>query len=351
MLSFQHEIFLRQLFVMNKIIYNTDWAKENISMPELLRYFGHQPVFLRQRGNEYWYISPFRYEKEPSFHTSYIGGKWIWNDFGRGDVQGNGTVIGFMQLHENIDVKSALQLLKGMFPNRGRAVSTEALRLTPLFKDVELAVPSNTKNGKDETLVIRDIKEQIWNKALIGYLAGERGIDHKLAKRYLRHVRFENTSNGQEYDTLGFINESGDFECRDKYFKGILRSPSSENLNAAKDISFISGSYHKDKVAVFEGFMDFLTVLTIKNVPVLPVDVIVLNMVNMRRRALDFIKTSNYCQVYTFFDNDRTGEKTTNLFLEELGSVVNPQNHLYFGAKDYNHYYQSQKNKKNVRTT
>lgn len=323
-----------------KIIYNTAWAKENISMPELLRCFGHQPVFLKQSGNEYWYISPFRYEKTPSFHTSYIGGKWIWNDFGRGDVTGSGTVIGFTMLHENVDVKGALQLLKAMFPNRGRAVSLDALRLTPLFKNVDLA--TETAKPASESLVVREIKEQIWHKGLIGYLAGERRIDYKLAKRYLRHIRYENTTTNQQYDTLGFINESGDFECRDKYFKGILKTPSATDRRAAKDISFIPGDDHSS-VAVFEGFMDFLTVLTIKGVEVLPVDVIVLNMVNMRRRALGFIKETGYQAVYTFFDNDDAGAKTTKLFQEELGTLVQPQNHLYSGYKDYNQYWQTTK--------
>ena len=321
-----------------KIIYNTDWAKENVSMPELLRCFGHQPVHSAQRGNELWYISPFRYEREPSFHTSYVGGKWIWNDFGRGDVQGKGTVIGFIQLHENTDVKGALQLLKNIFPNRGRAVSLEALRLTPLFKDVELASPQATSTGKDETLIIREVKEQIWHKGLIGYLAGERRIDHKLVKPYLRHICYENSSNGQLYDTIGLVNESGDYECRDKYFKGILKAPDGVTRNAAKDISYIPGQ-EKSRLAVFEGFMDFLTVLTIKKVAVLSVDVIILNMVNMRRRALDFIKTSGYSEVFTFFDNDEAGEKTTQLFEEELGSIVRPQNHLYQAYKDYNEYW------------
>ena len=308
-------------------------------MPELLRWFGHEPVRSSQRGNEYWYISPFRYEKEPSFHTSYLGGKWIWNDFGRGDVQGNGTVIGFMQLHENVDVKGALQLLKNMFPNRGQAVSLEALRLMPLFKNVELIEPNIFSSEGSERLVIQNIKEGIQNRALIGYLAGDRKIDHKLAKRYLRTIQYENTETGQRYHTLGFVNESGDYECRDKYFKGILKSPSATDRKAAKDISYIPGN-DQSRVAVFEGFMDFLTVLTIKKTEVLPVDVIVLNMVNMRKRALDFIRSFTYEQIYTFFDNDRAGEKTTQLFAEELGDRVLPKNHLYRGFKDYNHYLQ-----------
>ena len=77
--------------------YNAQWAKENISMPELLSCFGHEPVESRYNGRELWYISPFRYEKEPSFHTTHKYGKWIWNDFGRSDVEWNGTVIGFFR--------------------------------------------------------------------------------------------------------------------------------------------------------------------------------------------------------------------------------------------------------------
>lgn len=308
-------------------------------MPELLRCFGHQPVRTTQRGNEYWYISPFRYEKESSFHTSYLGGKWIWNDFGRGNVQGNGTVIGFVQLHENLDVKGTLQLLKSMFPNRGRPVSLDALRLTPLFKDIELAGSSKVDIKGQETLQILQIKEQIWNKALIGYLAGERQINHRLVRPYLRHIHYQNTATGQSYDTLGFVNESGDYECRDKYFKGILKAPSASNQQAAKDISYIQGR-DQDRIVVFEGFMDFLTMLTIKKTEIPPIDVIVLNMVNMRKRALDFIKQNHYKQVYTFFDNDRAGEKTTQLFREELGDCIQPQNHLYKNFKDYNQWWQ-----------
>lgn len=322
-----------------KIIYNTDWAKENISMPELLRFFGHEPVRLGNRGTEYWYISPFRYEKQPSFHTSYLGNKWIWNDFGRGDVQGNGTVIGFLKLHENVDVSGALQLLKSMFPNRGIPISVEAMKAMPLFKAVDLAMPNQQKMASDK-LLIRDIKEQGWNKALIGYLSGERKVNYKLARRYLRAIDYENTETGKIYHTLGFNNESGDFECRDKYFKGILKTPSAMDRNAAKDISFIPGQEHT-KVAVFEGFMDFLTVLTIKGEEVLPIDAIVLNMANMRKRALDFILNADYQEVFTFFDNDNAGEKTTQVFVDGLGAIVKPQNHLYSDYKDYNEYWQN----------
>lgn len=320
-----------------KIIYNSDWAKENVSMPDLLSCFGHEPVRLARHGMEYWYISPFRYEKEPSFHTSYLGGKWIWNDFGRGDVKGSGTVIGFLQMHESVDVSGALQILKNLFPHKGRAVSTLELKSLPMFRNITLSEKPRADNPIEEKLVVREVKEQVWNKGLIGYLTGERRINHKLALKYLRTICYENTETGKQYETLGFINESGDYECRDKFFKGILKSPGAEDRNTAKDISYIPGS-EKGRVAVFEGFMDFLSVLTIKDVPVLSVDVIILNMVNMRKRAIDFIRQSSYEKIYTFFDNDSAGEKTTQMFLDEpdLSGKVFPQNHLYEGYKDYN---------------
>ena len=322
--------------------YNSQWAKENISMPALLSCFGHEPVESRNNGRELWYISPFRYEKQPSFHTTNVGDKWIWNDFGRGDVKGSGTVIGFLELHENVDVSGALKILKNLFPNKGRAVSFESLKHTPLFKNISLAVPKTASDSPEDALVIKDIKDRILDKNLIGYLAGERKIDHRNAVKYLKQIEYENIKTGKTYHTLGFENDAGDFECRDKYFKGILKSPSSAHSKATKDISYIPGR-SKDRIAVFEGFMDYLSVLTQKGTPVLAVDIIVLNMVNMRRRAIDFIKQEDYQEIYTFFDNDQSGEKTTQMFLDEpqLKGRVEPQNHLYKDHKDYNQYLQS----------
>lgn len=323
-----------------QIIYNAQWAKENIAMPDLLRVFGHEPIRSAKQGNEYWYISPFRYEKEPSFHTFYLGGKWIWNDFGRGDIQGSGTIIGFLELHENVNVSGALKLLKELFPTRSQVVQPSELKRMPLSRDISINSRKEEATLTPEKLVIQEIKDHVWDKGLIGYLVGERKIDHKLALPYLKHIIYENTETGKLYNTLGFENESGDFECRDKFFKGIIKNPEAKNRGLAKDISYIPGR-DKSRVAVFEGFMDFLTVLTLKQEPVLAVDVVVLNMVNMRKRAIDFIRQASYDQVFTFFDNDSSGEEATQLFLDEYDTNVKSQNHLYKGYKDINNFWQT----------
>ena len=55
---------------------NSEQAKK-LSLPDIMSRLGYEPTEITKGGAEYWYCSPFRKEKEPSFHTSYLGGKWI----------------------------------------------------------------------------------------------------------------------------------------------------------------------------------------------------------------------------------------------------------------------------------
>jgi ATP-dependent Lon protease len=67
---------------------------------------GYHPVKVTDNRNEFWYNSPFRVEKEPSFHISFLGGKWIWKDFG--DI--GGTIVDFAMRYQNdCNVKEALE--------------------------------------------------------------------------------------------------------------------------------------------------------------------------------------------------------------------------------------------------
>ncbi|MEL6945651.1 MAG: hypothetical protein AAFO82_23590 [Bacteroidota bacterium] len=87
---------------------NSTEAKK-LSLPDIMAHLGYQPIKVVKNGLELWYNSPFRAEKAPSFHTSFLGGKWIWNDFG----DKGGTVIDFVMRHENyFSVGQALQFLE-----------------------------------------------------------------------------------------------------------------------------------------------------------------------------------------------------------------------------------------------
>jgi 5S rRNA maturation endonuclease (ribonuclease M5) len=94
--------------------------------------------------------------------------------------------------------------------------------------------------------------------------------------------------------------------------------------------------------------MDFLTCLTIQNNDSMDGDVVIINSTSLKKRALEFIKSGNYKEVYTYFDNDKAGEKALQLFKAELPkATVIPCNHLYEGYKDYNSSWQELIKEKN----
>lgn len=120
-------------------------------------------------------------------------------------------------------------------------------------------------------------------------MVGEWGINYKLVLKYFKYIKYKNFKIGKIYDMLGFENDLGDYECRDKYFKGIFKVLNFENISVVKDIIYIFGR-DKFSFVIFEGFMDFFLVFIRKGEVVFVFDVVILNMINMRRRVIDFIK-------------------------------------------------------------
>ena len=90
------------------------------------------------------------------------------------------------------------------------------------------------------------------------YLTEERCIDLEKAKPFLKCISYE--VRGQHYQTIGFANQSGGYELRDSgSFKGTV---------APKDITPVFTDKITDRmkpVCVFEGFMDFLSFLSMKD--------------------------------------------------------------------------------------
>ncbi len=76
---------------------NCDEANQ-IDMTDYLSSLGYEPTKIR--GNDYWYLSPFRQEKEASFKINRC--KNIWYD--RGLAKG-GNVIDFVTEHYRYNVR------------------------------------------------------------------------------------------------------------------------------------------------------------------------------------------------------------------------------------------------------
>jgi len=290
---------------------NTEQAKK-IPLSKIMERLGFIPVKVEKNGSDIWYNSPFRNEKESSFHINII--KNIWYDFGLGK---GGTVIDFGQEMINGNVSASLQYLEQF-----SSIPKTSFKYTQ-------ATSNNNINHNEASNFSLVKATEIQSPALKRYLK-ERCISINTADKFLKEVHFENT-NGKQYYGLGIENKSGGFEVRNKFMKASV---------GQKNISIIQGEIPQNEISVFEGFFDFLSYVEDKKLSVDGVgDNIILNSLSFHQQAINFIKDGNYERTYTYFDNDVSGEKATDKFFEELLTVT-PKNKIYQPHQDYNEYLQ-----------
>lgn len=300
---------------------NSTEAKK-LSLPDIMASLGYQPIKVMKNGMELWYNSPFRAEKDPSFHTSFLGGKWIWNDFG----DKGGTVIDFVMRHEN-------------YYNVG-----QALKYLERFENKNLSFSFQQKKGRAESKVRSFERElefisakPIQNPLIISYLTKERFLDRKIALAYLEEVKYKNLNNQKEYFAFGMKNLSEGYEIRvatDKYpFKSAL---------IKKDISHIQGIRNNKIVNLFEGMTDFLSLLTMMKTDNLLGDSIIMHSTKLLQRTKKFIEQQQYQSINAFLDNDKTGEKAVKELSQYFGDTVSDQSQLYLPHKDFNELLQSE---------
>ncbi|MCX6315964.1 MAG: toprim domain-containing protein [Bacteroidetes bacterium] len=263
------------------------------------------------------YLSPYRPEKTPSFFV--YAGDNRWYDYG--DARG-GDVIDLVQCYlesqqVGATVSDALRWLKNMIAYQP---------ITPV--SVPDAYPACA--GKDQTLVFKNA-EPLKHTGLIRY--GEsRGIPPSILKQYLEQVSFLNRNSGKTLIALGMRNESKGYDVRNPNFKGCIRT---------KDISFIRGTIPKPPgIHVFEGFMDFLSVITQRNGKPFDDDALILHSLNCMQKGTAYLRHYGYEQCFTWFDNDEPGRKAIAVWDEfcsnEPGLKHIPQNLHYAPYKDVN---------------
>ena len=165
------------------------------------------------------------------------------------------------------------------------------------------------------------------------YLTEDRCINIEKAMPFLRSISYE--VRGLHYQAIGFANQSGGYELRDSgSFKGTI---------APKDITpiFMDRSRNKvtDKiqpVCVFEGFMDFLSFLSMKEE--VTSACLVLNSVSNVARAIRYLNDRHLTHIRAFLDNDDAGRKATNDFIW-AGFKVEDMSVHYGRFKDLNEYH------------
>ena len=284
---------------------NTNEAKQ-IRIEEYLHSLGYSPV--RRQGGSLWYKSPFRDEGEPSFKVNTE--RNLWYDFGAGR---GGNIIALAQ---ELYASDSLPYLLERIAEQASSVHPVSFSFggqpfsKPSFQQLE-AVPLSSP-------------------ALFAYLR-QRGINTELAKRECREVRY--LTDGKPYFAVGFPNRSGGYEIRNKFFKGCI---------APKDITHIRQGEPKEACCLFEGFMDYLSFLTLRleRCPDHPEldgqDYIVLNSTANLSKAMRPL--GDYERIHCFLDNDKAGMEAIQELREEYGLRIRDASHIYEGYKDLNDY-------------
>lgn len=227
----------------------------------------------KDRGYYGIYHSPFREDRNPSMKVDYD--KNLWIDYGAGD---GGTLIDLVMQMERCDAGQAMRVLEQKISG-APSFSFQGNCIAPTKREPAITI--------ERVLPIE-------NPALIAYLK-ERGIKIDIAREHCSEVHYSVA--GKPYYAIGFSNDAGGYELRSKYFKGCTSKAPTTKDNGHPDC------------LVFEGFMNYLSFMTLKGNPHPEQNAAVLNSVTNLAKAKSFI--TSHEQVFAYLDNDEAGQKAT----------------------------------------
>lgn len=261
----------------------------------LLQKFGHLPK--KENTREAWYFAPHRAEKTASFKVDKVKNLWYDHSEGKG---GNAFDLAIL-LYQS----SASETLKKLTDDKGILFSFSPAPLLDTPEQSEIKIIST---------------QELSHPALLQYLS-DRKINLVFAKSHTKEVRFLNGE--KEYFAIGFQNEKGGFELRNRLFKG---------SSAPKWYSFIKGASEKEKdiLNIFEGFTDFLSCLSHYKTEQLRGDTIVLNSLAFAQKTAEI--ATSYQAVNLFLDNDEAGARAAKFFPEATNQAAK----LFGQFKDFN---------------
>lgn len=276
---------------------------KRIPLATFLSRLGCEPSY--RRGNGLWYRSPLRQENTPSFKVRLD--KNTWYDFG---IAKGGTIIDLAaELYHSDDIRYLMDCIVKCCPVPSAqtvAFSYAQRHSAPRFENIKI-VP-------------------LGNPALLAYLK-ERDIPAHIAGANCKEAHY--THNGKPYFAVAFPNISGGVELRNRYFKGCI---------ATKDISIPNNPDYSNarstECAVFEGFMDYLSALTISVIP--DADAIVLNSVANVNKAMRYLQ--RYDVIRCYLDNDDAGHRVLSVLSDTFGERVVDRSIEYSHDNDFNEY-------------
>ena len=281
------------------------------SIVEYLERKGIRPV--RKTPTYVMYRSPLREEMRPSFKVDREKNLWIDYAESRG-----GSIIDLCMRLEGCTLSEAIcRLGQNVSGNTAHSYSSPKNETPICPKQKEMASGTRRLISMSDTLPPH----------LQEYLTKERCIDLEKAAPFLNCISYE--VRGRRYEAIGFANSSGGYELRDNHlFKGTV---------APKDITPIFEN-KTQPVCLFEGFMDFLSFLSMKGE--VTNQCLVMNSVSNVARSIHYLNERNITSVRAFLDNDDAGRKAVQEFVN-AGFKVEDMSVHYRNNKDLNEYHVS----------
>lgn len=266
----------------------------SISLEEVLLSLGHLPT--KQNEKEAWYLNPFASESQASFKINKSLNYWYLFSEGIG-----GTNTDFIKKYLNASVNEVLAWAESQNLSSFQQQNISNRKVQNL--------PSNY-----EIVEIKNVK----HPALLEYL-NERKVESQID--FLKEIHYR--MNEKKFFGIGFKNDSGGYEIRNKYSKICL---------GKKDVSTIRNG--SDSLRIFEGFFDFLSFKNVENLlGKEPADYLILNSVSMIsniKKSLD-----SYEDIELYFDNDKAGNRAVEMIKNENQNTEDCRV-LYSGFKDLN---------------
>ena len=247
---------------------NCEQIKEKVSIRSVLESFNQFPA--KQNSKTAFYFAIDREEKKPSLCVDFAKNKAF--DFGTGKSY---DVVSIVQQMNQCSVSEALEYLKKF--------------------DIPVNSLKIQRRESDKNYEILEVKE-IEHPALILYLKSRKVFEQR---HLVKEIHYQ--MNGKNCFGIGFYNNSGGVEIRNKYLKICL---------GKKEVTFIKNLDNlKNEICIFEGYFDFLTYLTLPNAQNSSSDFLILNSTAMFFKVEFELKA--YHKIVLFLDNDTNGKNLT----------------------------------------
>ena len=279
-----------------------------IDLVDYLCALGFSPKKIR--GEDLWYLSPLRQEKEASFKVNKNKNVWYDHGLGRG-----GSLVDFAKEFYCCDVSEDMQKISLFHPQKFVQNIIERLPIHLHQNDER-----NGEVAGETAIKIIAAKQPLTDPNLCSYIL-KRQIEKNIADKYCHEIKFAIAE--KEYKAIGFKNNAGGYELRNEFFKG---------SNSPKYVSYLDNK--ANKITVFEGFFDFLSYQSIHQNKAHPLtNFLVLNSLSFFERSL--LLMEKHESIYLYLDNDEAGRKCTCL-AQKRSLKFKDESNRYKNCKDLN---------------